>query len=293
MLLVTGESRFADMLERTLYNGFLAGLSLDGESFFYSNPLQSRNGERRHHWNPVACCPPNIMRLLASVHHYLATVSDTGVQLHQYATSTIRVVVPGAGPVELAVDTTYPWSGTVAIDMVSSVDAQWTLSLRIPAWARAATVDGEPVEPGGYADLRRRWRAGDRIIVELDVLPRLTAPNPRIDAVRGCVAVERGPVVYCVEQHDLQRGVDLADVAVDPAANPVDSGPVEQLGGLPGVMLVGVVRELDGWRQREYRDLRELPAAAPAGGTQLLAVPYFAWANRDAGGMRVWIPAAE
>jgi uncharacterized protein len=293
MLLVTGESRFADMFERTLYNGFLAGLSLDGESFFYSNPLQSRNGERRHHWNPVACCPPNIMRLLASLHHYLATVSDTGVQLHQYATSTIRTVVPGAGPVELAVETSYPWSGTVAVDIVSSVDPEWTLSLRVPAWARAATVDGEPVEPGRYAALTRRWRAGDRVVVEIDVSPRLTAPNPRIDAVRGCVAVERGPVVYCVEQHDLQRGVDLADVAVDPAAHPVDSGPVEQLGGLPGVALAGVVRELDGWRQHEYRDLRELPAAKSAGEAQLLAVPYFAWANRDEGGMRVWIPAVE
>ena len=105
MLLVTGESRFADLLERTLYNGFLSGLSLDGESFFYSNPLQSRNGERRHRWNPVACCPPNIMRLLASLHHYLATVTDAGIQLHQYATSTIRTVVPGAGPVELTVET--------------------------------------------------------------------------------------------------------------------------------------------------------------------------------------------
>ncbi len=90
MLLVTGESRFADLFERTLYNGFLAGLSLDGESFFYSNPLQSRDGKRRHRWNPVACCPPNIMRLLASLHHYLATTGDSGVQLHQYATSTIR-----------------------------------------------------------------------------------------------------------------------------------------------------------------------------------------------------------
>jgi hypothetical protein len=293
LLLVTGESRFADLLERTLYNGFLSGISLDGDSFFYTNPLQSRTGERRHHWNPVACCPPNIMRLLASLHHYLATVSPEGVQLHQYTSSTIRAVLPDAGPVELAVETSYPWSGTVTVDVLSSVDAEWTLSLRVPAWARVATVDGEPVAPGGYAALTRRWQAGDRVVMEVDVSPRLTAANPRIDAVRGCVALERGPVVYCVEQHDLGRGVDLADVAVDPAAQPVDSGPVEQLGGVPGVALAGVVRALDGWRQSEYRDLREVPAAAPKGEARLLAVPYFAWANRDEGGMRVWIPAVE
>jgi DUF1680 family protein len=292
MLLVTGESRFADLLERTLYNGFLSGLSLDGETFFYSNPLQSRSGERRHRWNPVACCPPNIMRLLASLHHYLATVSDAALQLHHYASATIRTVVPAAGPVELTVETSYPWTGSVAIEVGASPDAPWALSLRIPSWARAASVDGEPVAPGEYATLTRRWRAGDRVVLELDVSPRLTAPNPRIDAVRGCVALERGPIVYCVEQHDLPAGVDLADVALDPAADPVDGGPVAQLGGLPGVSLAGVLRDTDGWSRREYRDLRELPAtsAAPA---QLLAVPYFAWANRGSGGMRVWIPADQ
>jgi hypothetical protein len=293
MLLVTGESRFADLLERTLYNGFLSGHSLDGESFFYSNPLQSRNGERRHRWNPVACCPPNVMRLLASLQHYLATVTETGVQLHQYASSTIRAACPGAGSVELAVETEYPWSGTIAIEVVSPGESEWTLSLRVPAWARSAMLDDRPVASGEYAALTRRWRAGDRVVLELDVSPRLTAPNPRIDAVRGCVALERGPIVYCIEEQDLPAGADLAAVAADPAADPADSGPVAELGGLPGVTLAGVARDLGGWRQSEYRDLRELPAAASEAPTPLLAVPYFAWANRDGGGMRVWIAATE
>ena len=293
MLLVTGESRFADLLERTLYNGFLSGYSLDGATFFYVNPLQSRTGDRRHNWNPVACCPPNIMRLLASLHHYLATTTDTGVQLHQYASSRIRAVCPVAGPVELAVKTDYPWSGRIEVEVVSTSDVEWTLSLRIPAWARAAILDGAPVAPGSYAELSRTWRAGDKVTLEIDVSPRLTAPNPRIDAVRGCLAVERGPVVYCVEEQDLPAAADLADVAIDPSAEPVDHGPVELLGGLPGVELAGVVRDLDGWRRSEYRDLRELPAPASVAPTQLLAVPYFAWANRSEGGMRVWIPTTD
>jgi DUF1680 family protein len=215
-------------------------------------------------------------------------VTETGVQLHQYASSSIR-----AGSVELAVETGYPWSGTIAIEVVSPGESEWTLSLRVPAWARSAALDGEPVDPGGYADLTRRWRAGDRVVLELDVSPRLTAPNPRIDAVRGCVALERGPIVYCVEEHDLPAGADLAAVSVDPSADPVDSGPVAKLGGLPGVALQGVARDIAGWRQSEYRDLRELPTAGPAAPTPLLAVPYFAWANRDGGGMRVWIPATD
>jgi uncharacterized protein len=292
LLLVTGESRFADLLERTLYNGFLSGLSLDGGSFFYSNPLQSRNGERRHRWNPVACCPPNIMRLLASLHDYLATTSDGGVQLHQYATSTIRAVVPVAGPVELAVETGYPWSGSVTVEVVACGDAEWTLSLRVPAWARGAIVDGQPVAPG-YAELTRRWRPGDRVALELDVSPRLTAPNPRIDAVRGCLALERGPVVYCFEAGDLPAGADLADVALQTDPAPVDSGSLAPLGDLPAVSVAGVVRDLDGWGQIEYVDVRELPRDGAAAPARLLAVPYFAWANRGDGGMRVWLPRSD
>ena len=117
LLLITGESRFADQFERTLYNGFLSGHSLDGTSFFYWNPLQSRAGQPRHHWNPVACCPPNIMRWLASLQQYLATVSDAGIQLHQYASSTVRVAIPGSGPVELQITTGYPWSGTITVEV--------------------------------------------------------------------------------------------------------------------------------------------------------------------------------
>ena len=289
MLLVTGESRFADLVERTLYNGFLAGLSLDGGSFFYSNPLQSRGGHARHAWNPVACCPPNIMRLLASLHHYLATTGDGGVQLHQYATSTIRAVCPGAGPVELAVETGFPWSGSVTVEVVACGDAEWTLSLRVPAWSRGAAVDGRPFATG-YAELTRRWRPGDRVVLELDVSPRLTAPNPRIDAVRGCLAVERGPVVYCFEAGDLPAGASLAEVALQTEPEPVDGGPLAPLGGVPAVSVAGVVRDLDGWGRTEYVDVRELPRDGPAAPAPLLAVPYFAWANRGDGAMRVWLP---
>ena len=292
LLLVTGESRFADLLERTLYNGFLSGLSLDGGSFFYTNPLQSRNGKQRRHWHPVACCPPNIMRLLASVHHYLATTSDDGVQIHQYATSTITAVPPVAGPVELSIETGYPWSGSVTVEIVACGDAEWTLSLRVPRWARGTLVDGQPVE-AEYADLKRRWRPGERVVMEMDVSPRLTAPNPRIDAVRGCLALERGPIVYCFEGGDLPAGANLADVALPADAAPADSGPLVALGGMPGVSVSGVVRDFDGWEQIEYGDLRELPGNGRGAEAPLLAVPYFAWANRGQGGMRVWLPKSD
>jgi DUF1680 family protein len=292
LLLVTGESRFADVIERTLYNAFLAGLSLDGRRFFYSNPLQARRAEPRHTWNPVACCPPNIMRLLASLHHYLATTSDAGLQLHQYATSTIRAVVPLAGAVELAVETGYPWSGSVAVEVIACGDSEWTLSLRVPGWARTASLDGEPVEPG-YAELTRRWRPGDRVVLELDSSPRLTAPNPRIDAVRGCVALERGPLVYCFESDDLPAGARLGDVAVEIGALVDSSRRMEALGGVPAVSVTGTARDLRGWGRSGYVDVRDLPAEAVEEPVQLLAVPYFTWANRGGEGMRVWLPRSD
>jgi DUF1680 family protein len=153
-------------------------------------------------------------------------------------------------------------------------------------------MDEAAVEPARYAEVTRHWKPGDRVELELDVSPRLTAPNPRIDAVRGCLALERGPVVYCFEAGDLPAGVDLADVALQSEAEPADSGPLAPLGGMPAVSVAGVVRDLDGWRQIEYVDVRELPSDGAAARARLLAVPYFAWANRGDGGMRVWVPGS-
>jgi DUF1680 family protein len=293
LLLVTGESRFADMIERTLYNGFLSGISLDGQAFFYVNPLQSREGQARHAWNPVACCPPNVMRLLASLHHYIATRDDEGIQLHQYTSAEIETTGPGGQEIQLRVQTQYPWEGTVSVEVLSGGEEEWTLSLRIPAWTPAATVDGTPVPPGGSVKLARSWRAGDRVTLVLDVSPRLTAPNPRIDAVRGCLAIERGPLVYCIERADVPDEVDLADIRLAASGGLADGGPIDQLDGMPAVAVPALVDSLAGWKAIEYRDARDLPAAAPhPATTPLLAIPYFAWANRRTGPMRVWIPDA-
>ncbi|HLI58036.1 MAG TPA: beta-L-arabinofuranosidase domain-containing protein [Solirubrobacteraceae bacterium] len=288
MLLVTGASCFADQLERALYNGFLAGHSLDGASFFYSNPLQSRGGHTRHHWNPVACCPPNVMRLLASLHHYLCTITDAGLQLHLYASSTIRAEIPEVGPVELAVETDYPWSGAIAVQVISSPASRWTLSVRIPPWTQAPTVDGQPVAAGGYAAITRSWQAGERVLIDLDMAPRLTAPNPRIDAVRGCIALERGPIVYCFEAVDLPQDVELSEIAVDANAAPVDGRPIEELGGVPGVDIAGIVSDCAA--EALYSDARSVRAVPPSTTTQLHAIPYYTWANRGGGAMRVWTP---
>ncbi|HEU4899179.1 MAG TPA: beta-L-arabinofuranosidase domain-containing protein [Actinomycetota bacterium] len=292
LLLATGEAGYADAIERVLYNGVLPGVSLAGTRFFYVNPLQRRtdraveppgHGERAP-WYPCACCPPNLMRTLASLEQYLATSDDTGVQLHQYAAADLTAQVAG-GAVRLAVRTGYPWQGRVMVEVVEAPGRPWTLSLRVPQWCRSAALSGPdgagPLAAGaGYAELTRRWTAGEVAALELELPVRVTEPHPRVDAVRGCVAVERGPLVYCLESADLPPGVALEDLRWDPRREPAEVPRPDLADAVVGIA-VPVVRGLAAGG----------PAAAD-GETGLTAgaVPYFAWANRGAGAMRVWIP---
>jgi DUF1680 family protein len=292
LLLATGEAGYADAIERVLYNGVLPGVSLAGTRFFYVNPLQRRtdraveppgHGERAP-WYPCACCPPNLMRTLASLEQYLATSDDTGVQLHQYAAADLTAQVAG-GAVRLAVRTGYPWQGRVTVEVVEAPGRPWTLSLRVPQWCRSAALSGPdgagPLAAGaGYAELTRRWTAGEVAALELELPVRVTEPHPRVDAVRGCVAVERGPLVYCLESADLPPGVALEELRWDPRREPAEVPRPDLADAVVGIA-VPVVRGLAAGG----------PAAADGeAGLTAGAVPYFAWANRGAGAMRVWIP---
>jgi DUF1680 family protein len=191
LLLATGDHGYADQLERTLHNVVAAGVSADGTAFSYVNPLQATpDTVARYPWFDCACCPPNVARLLASLGAYAATADDTGVQLHLYAAGELRTDVA-----TLAVRTGYPWDGEIAIEVRDTRPQPWTLSLRVPPWAEGATLDHRPVAPG-VSTLRRTWRRGDAARLSLPVAPRLTGAN-------GRVAVERGPLVYCLQDDRL------------------------------------------------------------------------------------------
>jgi hypothetical protein len=307
MLLATGEAQFADVFERVLYNGFLAGVALDGDRFFYVNPLQVRPDSTlgpagRQEWFSCACCPPNVMRTLATLTHYAATCDDAGLQIHQYVPGQIRAAgVGGATAMGVDIETDYPYAGTMQIRIPAQCVGEWTLALRIPLWSRGRArlrVDGTdiPLEPGkaDYARLARSWRGGELVELELAVDPRLTVADSRVDAVRGCVAVERGPLVYCAEQQDQAAGLD--DMRLSGAVR--DGGPVA-IGGtvVPSVLLDAEAEagqsDSERWPYRTVgaTDTAAEPAPASRESVTVTAIPYFAWANRDYGAMRVWLPA--
>ena len=225
LLLATGEPACADVIERTVLNGVLPAIDLAGTSFFYVNPLQRRTvrvaadpgtGERRP-WYPCACCPPNIMRTLSSWEQLVATTDGTGVQIQQYVDGTVSAQV-GGGEVRLRMSTDQPWDGRVGIEVEASPAEPWTLSLRRPGWTDGVelTWPADSAGPGeearGEAARTATWRAGDRVELDMPMTPRITRPHPRIDAVRGAVAIERGPLVYCLETADLPAEAVLEDI---------------------------------------------------------------------------------
>ncbi|MEV0385881.1 beta-L-arabinofuranosidase domain-containing protein [Nonomuraea sp. NPDC050643] len=292
MLLATGEPAYADLMERTLHNAVLPGISLDGDRFFYVNALRVRAGANpddrraaargRQDWYGTACCPPNVMRLLSSLDHYVATQDGDGVQLHLYAGGTVR-----AGQVLLEVETDYPWDGRVEIVVRETPVHPWTLSARIPSWADPAATDAEP---GTYHRVRRAWRPGDRLALDLGVRPRLTAAVPRLDVARGQVAVERGPLVYCLEQTD-HPGIVVDDLCL--AGPDLRDGPA--LSGLPTDVVPVTARGRAHAHREEDGGFPYRTAAAPRepehmGPVDLTFIPYYAWANRGAGPMTIWTP---
>jgi DUF1680 family protein len=292
LLLATGKARYADEMERVLYNGIAGSTALDGRSFFYSNPLQLRTGHDGSHedtpsqrltWYSCACCPPNLARLMASLQAYTSTGSLQELHLHLYSAGTVT-----AGSYRLAVRTSYPWDERIDITLEEAGEGPWTLALRVPAWCRDArlTVNGSLVRAGaqeGYLRVTRNWTAGDVVSLVLAMPPRLVAAHPRVDAVRGSAALTRGPVVYCLEHADLPPGTEFEDWELDPSAPlTVDDRTIR-----------ASFRARPDSSDRLYR-----PLTAPSAGTTSTigtiapAIPYFLWANRTPGPMRVWIPLA-
>ena len=300
MLDLQPSGRYADAMERALYNTCLAGMSLDGQHFFYVNPLEvfpddcRRRADLSHvlpvrpRWFKCACCPPNLVRLLLSLGKYAyGSLKDT-VYVHLYINGSAAVHYAG-GVARIRVNTAYPHDG--AIEIVPSA-GEYTLALRIPAWAESqwelSAKDVQEVQGimhDGYLLVRRRWTGAERLMLTLPVHPRRTYANSRLRAVNGKVCIERGPLVYCLEQAD--NGPNLGALILPDEAPIHDSVDTETLDGTVAVTAEGL-RESDEEAEPLYSASR-----APKRTQQLTFIPYYVWANRGENEMRVWVRSQE
>jgi DUF1680 family protein len=294
MLLATGDARFADLLERVLYNGLLAGVSQDGTHYFYENPLADDGTHRRQPWYECACCPPNIARVLAALPGYFASVSEKALWLHLYAASTGTAVLPDGETVAWRQTTDYPWDGEIEIEILNAPAAPIALYLRIPEWAGDASLqindipDDCELMSGTYAAVQRSWQSGDIVHLSLPMPVRRVVGHPKIVDTYGRVALMRGPLVYCVEQADHPE-IDLTAVGLPPSTELQAMHRPEMLGGIVTLEGDALQRDFADWQHTLYRCAQEVHDC-PQRHVPLTAIPYFAWANRTPGPMTVWIP---
>jgi DUF1680 family protein len=299
LLLATGETRFADLIERTLYNVVATSPAPDGRHFFYANPLHQRvpgtvpsddveskraSSSLREPWFLVSCCPTNVARTLASLAAYIATIDDSGIQIHQFADARISTTIDGDCRVAVDISTDYPRTGIVTVRVAESDGRPWALTLRVPPWAAGAEItepQGRRAVPPGTVTVEWPFAAGDEVTLDLPMRPRWTSPDPRIDAVRGCVAAERGPIVYCAESVDLPAGGDTEVLTVDPTVAPRD---------VDGDVLVSARITQPEEPTWPYVDAPRSDRLSDP--IDVALHPYHDWGNRGPSTMRVWLPAS-
>lgn len=286
MFLLHGNSRYIDVLETTLYNGFLAGVGFSGDTFFYPNPLEwdgawtfNKGATGRQPWFDCSCCPTNVVRLLGALPGLVYAQADDRVYVNLYAPGTATIDIGGTG-LRIVQETEYPWSGSVRIALEPEKSLEMTLMLRIPGWAGQQPLPGglyrfadpapgrpsvllngvapESEDADGYVVLRRTWSTGDIVEIDIPIAPRRVVCDERVAENRGRVAIQRGPLVYCFEEED--NGLGVLDLSLAADASLIDASAP----GLPTATI-----------------------AVDAGGVR--GIPYYAWSQRTPGKMAVWV----
>ena len=306
MLAATGDAKFTDVIERALYNGINSGMSLDGRTYCYRNPLafdpsgDSRDrhlteGKIRNPWYDTTCCPPNLERTFASLPGYFYSTSDDGLYVHLYDNSELNWRLHDGNGIRVVQKTQYPWQGDVEMQVSPATPAEFALYVRIPGWSARNTVrvNGESIagaQPGSYLPIRRRWTPGDKVLLSFDMTPQILRANPAVTENTGRVAFQRGPIVFCMEgldQPSRPQQRNLAGFSVN-SAGPTSAHYDPSL--LNGVMVLdhqGSQEDGPPSRSLYYAADAPQPEASPA---TLKLIPYYAWANREPSEMQVWIP---
>ena len=309
LLAASGEARFTDVIERALYNGINSGMSLDGTLYCYRNPLafDPATGDKiRNAWYDTTCCPPNIERTLASLPGYFYSTSKDGVYVHLYDNADLHWRLESGTALAIEQVTNYPWDGNVRLSVSPAKPEEFTVFVRIPAWSRSSTVtvNGKGVEspvPGEYLALRRRWSGKDIIKLTFDMQPQLIRANPAVAEDTGRIAVQRGPLVYCMEDLDQAapsggqtlRAAGTPDFALRSAQMTGETTIRPEHGLLDGVIVLehpGMLMSAPAAGSLYQAAVAGSPAPTAVA---LRLIPYYAWANREPSAMQVWIRVAE
>ena len=294
MLMLDANARYADIMELALYNSILSGVSLDGQAYFYQNPLLDDGSHRREKWFTVSCCPSNLSRLLASLPAYLYSISAEGIWAHLYASNYATLTLQDGREVKLAQRTGYPWKDEIELEVQSA--GKFSLFLRLPGWCSAdwsIQLNGKPLSAtltkGRYIQIERDWQVGDTVRLILPMLIERMESHPFVVENQGRVALMRGPVLYCVEGVDHPT-VDVRQFVLADGRQLKAEFKPDLLGGVTVLRgVVSIPSDEHDWGTRLYRLHAENAGNQAGSDVPLMAVPYYAWANREAAPMLVWL----
>jgi len=287
--LASGEARYADELERVLYNGVLSGVSLKGDTYFYENPLEATKKRTRWSWHGCPCCPPMFLKIMGALPGYIYAQTDDSVFVNLFIGSRASLTLDGQN-VQLRQTTRYPWNGAVRLTMESKSQVKFALNLRLPAWCESPQikVNGRVLknfeQAHGYARIDREWRRGDSVEISLPMPVQRIYAHPKVEADRGRVAFQRGPLVYCLEGED--NGGMLGNIVVPPEAALTAEHRADFLGGI--TVLRGTAQNLHqgNWSHHLYLNAAQRPGVS---NVNYLAIPYYANANRQPSDLMVWL----
>ncbi|WPU92363.1 glycoside hydrolase family 127 protein [Mucilaginibacter sabulilitoris] len=301
MLQISGDAKYADVMELALYNSVLSGISLSGRDFLYTNPLsysddlpfsQRWSKDRVGYIKLSNCCPPNVVRTISEISDYAYSISDKGLWFNLYGGNTLETKLKDGSAIKLTQTTNYPWDGKIGIKIEQAPGKSASMFFRIPGWSKDAvlTINGKAVTQtlsrGGYAEINRDWKTGDKIELNLPMPVTMMEANPLVEETRNQVAVKRGPVVYCLESADLAKGQKVFNIALSsknqlqPEMIKIDNSDIMSLVGKADV------RDEANWKNKLYKEI----SAPKQNAVDVRLIPYYAWGNRGHVDMETWIP---
>lgn len=307
MLQLTGDAKYADVMELTLYNGMLSGISLNGTKYLYTNPLsvdddmpfvQRWSKDRVGYIAYSNCCPPNVIRTIAELNNYVYSVGDKGLYLNLYGGNTLSAKLKDGSDIKLTEETDYPWNGAIKVTLNEVSGKVFSVFMRVPGWSDGAkiTINGKSAQAnivaGQYAELNGKWKAGDVIEVNIPMPVTMVEANPLVEETRNQIAVKRGPLVYCIESAGIPKGDKVSGLSLSAKVNLVPGNIVIDNAHI--VALTGKAQlENSNWKNKLYRVVGDNKNGHSLDTVNVQLIPYFAWGNRGHVDMETWIPFSK